>query len=291
MKGMRPSWTAVFIMMKIDLHIHSTASDGTETPRDIVRQCAAKGIDMCAVTDHDNVDAQKDAADESTRLGMRYVTGVEISAQYTGELHILGYGMDLADRAFREFMEELRTFRVERTLEFVRRLGEHGIDIALEDVKRWANGNTLGRPHVALALVEKGYADTYRDAFDTYLNEGGLCYVNRRRLMPREAIDLIRSAGGIPVLAHPGLITTDDLPRLVRSLVDLGLEGIEAHYPLHTDEQLASYLALAGQLGLIVTCGSDYHGASRENALGCETRTSKLLETSVERLAALCAAG
>lgn len=267
-----------------DLHIHSTASDGTEVPADIIKRCSEMGLELCSITDHDNVDSQAAAITESTRLGVPYITGVEISAQYTGELHILGYGMDLRNIVFSDFMEELRAFRVERTYEFIRRLREVGADITLEDVVRNAEGNTLGRPHVALALVEKGYARTYDEAFSRFLNEGGLCYVNRRKLLPKEAIELIRAAGGTAVLAHPGLVTTDDFPSLLRWLVDMGLEGIEAHYPAHSDAEQAAFLSLADDFDLLVTCGSDFHGATRRRNIGDERRGSARLSYTVQLL-------
>lgn len=264
--------------------MHSTASDGTDTPEELISKCADLALLLCSVTDHDNTDAQMPAITEAARLGQPYITGVELSVQYSGELHILGYGVDIAGEAFRNRMEELREFRVERTLEFIRRLGQAGCPISLEDVERHANGNTLGRPHVALALVERGYAKDYHEAFNTYLNEGGLCYVNRRKLGAKDAIDIIRSAGGTAVLAHPGLITTDDLPSLVRELKGYGLEGIEALYPLHTDEQVTRYLKLAEDMRLLVTCGSDYHGSVRPGAIGLERREAKALWDTVAYL-------
>lgn len=273
----------------VDLHMHSQASDGSETPAEIIARCEAAGLTLNAITDHDNIDSQEAAVAESVRRRRPYLTGVEISVQYTGELHILGYGMDIHQSGFQQMMEDLRQSRVERIGFILKSLAEHGIDVRLEDVEAAAAGNTLGRPHVALALAAKGYAPGYREAYETYLNEGGLCYVRRRKLNARQAIDLIRSAGGVPVLAHPGLITTDDLGALVHTLADAGLGGIEAFYPAHSDGQCAEYSRLAADLGLIVTCGSDSHGIYRDNAIGCEKRTSQLLEKSVETLLALSA--
>lgn len=268
----------------IDLHMHSTASDGSEPPEKIIGMCRDAQLQLNAITDHDNVDAQEAAIAESRRLGRAYLTGVEISVQHTGELHILGYGFGLQQKAFREMMEDLRRSRVERVGFILESLARHGIDLTRAEVEAQAAGSTLGRPHVALALVAAGYAADYREAFAKYLNEGGLCYVQRRRLNAREAIDLIRGAGGLPVVAHPGLITTDNLDGLVRQLADWGLGGIEAYYPAHSDAACARYNRLAAELGLIVTSGSDAHGIYRENLIGCEKRTSAQLERALDVL-------
>lgn len=268
----------------IDLHMHSLASDGSQTPEEIIRACRDAGLALCAVTDHDNIDAQARAQEESRRLGQPYLTGIEFSVRYTGELHILGYGMDLSSPAFSQMMAELRKSRVERIACIVRDLQTHGLNISLEDVVRQSRGTTLGRPHVALALAEKGYAADFHEAFSKYLDEGGLCYVRRRKLTAQQAITLIREAGGLAVLAHPGLIHTGNLPRLIRQLTAYGLAGIEAYYPAHTDAQCCDYEKLAGELGLLVTCGSDSHGIYRTNAIGCEKRNSSYLEQSAARL-------
>ena len=268
----------------IDLHMHSAASDGSQTAAEIIRECQRAQLQLNAITDHDNIDAQEEAAQESARLGRPYLTGVEISVKHTGELHILGYGMDIQQPAFRQMMEDLRKSRVERIRYILQALAEHGIDIRTEDVEAQAAGNTLGRPHVALALVARGFAASYREAFTKYLNEGGLCYVQRRKLNAREAIELIRAAGGLPVAAHPGLITTDDLEGLISELRRDGLGGIEAFYPAHSDEDVRRYCQLAGRLGLVVTCGSDSHGAYRDAAIGGEKRSSEQLESDVEKV-------
>lgn len=269
----------------IDLHMHSTASDGTDTPSQLIEECAAKELALCSITDHDNVDAQEEAVAAAARLGVPYITGVELSVQYTGELHILGYGYDHQDAAWRRSMEELRAFRIERTLEFIRRLQTEGVGITLQDVERAAMGNTLGRPHVAQAIVAKGYAKDFHEAYIKYLVEGALCYVNRRRLDARTAIDMIRSAGGTPVLAHPGLVTSDDFPALLRSLADDGLEGMEVYYPMHSDAQLEEFLSLAEDLNLLVTCGCDCHGSIRKARIGEEHRTGERLRQSAAVLA------
>lgn len=260
--------------------MHSTASDGSYTSKELLDKCATSGLDLCSITDHDCADAQESAIGYARKRGLSYLTGIEISVQHAGELHILGYGCDIGNPGYRAEMEELRAYRIDRTRQILAKLDKIGIHLTLADVERQAHGNTIGRPHVALALVENGHAANYQEAYDNYLNYGGLCYVNRRKLQAREAIDIIHDAGGTAVLAHPGLIATDDLRTEVRELVNFGLQGIEAFYPLHTDSLVSECLDYARDFDLLVTCGSDYHGPYRDGAIGKETRTDVLLEKS-----------
>ena len=269
----------------IDLHMHSTASDGTDTPKEIITKCRKLGLRLSAVTDHDTMDSQTEAIATAKELKLKYLTGVEFSVRHTGELHILGYGMDTADRELAGMMDDLRGSRVERVREIIRVVQEHGMKIDFADVERFAKGNTLGRPHVALALIEKGYASDLQDAFTRYLNEEGSCYVQRRKLSPQQAIEMILKTGGIPVLAHPKFVRTDDIEALVAELRKMGLGGIEAYYPAHSDADVERYLKIAKRHGLIVTQGSEYHGAMRPYAaIACEKRTGPYLNESIKIL-------
>ena len=269
----------------LDLHMHSTASDGTDTPSEIITKCAKLRLCLASITDHDNIDAQKEAMDCAKKNKIPYITGVEFSVRHIGELHILGYGIDVDSPKLKTMMEDLRESRVERVHAIIRSLHEHDISISFEDVERFAKGNTLGRPHVALALMEKGYASDLQDAFSRYLNENGLCYVQRRKLNPQQAMELILGAGGVPVLAHPKFVKTDDMDALVAQLAGEGLAGIEAYYPAHNDADVEKYLAMAKKYNLIVTEGSDYHGKMREYAaIACEKRGGERLLESVKIL-------
>lgn len=269
----------------IDLHMHSTASDGTDTPRTIITKCRKLGLRLSSVTDHDTIDSQREAMDTARELKIRYLTGVEFSVRHTGELHILGYGVDTENEELCALMAELREARVNRVHEIIRAVQEHGMKISFEDVERFAQGNTLGRPHVALALIEKGYASDLQDAFTRYLNEEGSCYVQRRKLNPQQAIEMIRKTGGVPVLAHPKFVRTGNIEGLVRELGELGLMGIEAYYPAHSDADVERYVGIAKRNGLMVTEGSDYHGAMRPYAaIACEKRSGDLLEASIKNL-------
>ncbi|WP_066686154.1 PHP domain-containing protein [Christensenella intestinihominis] len=269
----------------IDLHMHSTASDGTDTPKEIITKCRKLGLKLSAITDHDTMDSQPEAIATAKELRLKYLAGVEFSVRHTGELHILGYGMDTKDKELTAMMDDLRGSRVERVREIIRVVQEHGMKIEFADVERFAKGNTLGRPHVALALIEKGYASDLQDAFTRYLNEEGSCYVQRRKLNPQQAIEMILKTGGIPVLAHPKFVRADNIETLTAELKEMGLGGIEAYYPAHSDADVERYLGIAKRHGLLVTQGSDYHGAMRPYAaIACEKRTSPYLDESIKIL-------
>jgi 3',5'-nucleoside bisphosphate phosphatase len=269
----------------IDLHMHSTASDGTDTPEQLVTKCAKLGLKCSSITDHDTVDAQKAAVAQAKKYGIPYLTGVEFSVRHEGELHILGYGIDINDAHFCEELEELRESRLERIDCILEKL--HACNVAIEraDVERKASGNTLGRPHVALALIEKGYAADFTEAFSKYLNEEGLAYVMRRKLNPQDAIRLIMNAGGTAVLAHPKFIRTRNMDTLVAEMKEMGLAGVEAYYPAHTDLEAHRFEEIARRHGLLVTSGSDYHGAMRmHSAIASERRTSAYLKESLQKI-------
>ena len=267
----------------IDLHMHSTASDGTDTPEQLIMKCAKLNLQYSSITDHDTIDAQEQAAGTAKKYGIKYLTGVEFSVMHEGELHILGYGIDIASSHLHAELELLRESRLERIDMILQKLHACNISISRADVVRNASGNTLGRPHVALALIEKGYASDFTEAFNKYLNEEGLCYVKRRKLNPEDAIRLILGAGGTAVLAHPKFIRTRNLEGLVVEMKAMGLAGIEAFYPAHNDQEVQRFEELAKKHGLIVTSGSDYHGAMRmHSAIASERRTSKYLKESLQ---------
>ncbi len=269
----------------IDLHMHSTASDGTDTPAVIIKKCAKLNLACSSITDHDTIDAQAEAVEAAKKYGIKYLTGVEFSVRHEGELHILGYGINIWDKSFATELEALRESRLQRVDLILEKLRETGILISREDVVRNASGHTLGRPHVALALIEKGYAADFNEAFKKYLNEGGLCYVKRRKLDPAGAIALIRAAGGMAVLAHPKFIRTSNMEGLIEEMKEMGLEGVEAYYPAHTDTEARRYENIAKSNGLLVTAGSDYHGTMRvRSAIASERRKSKYLAESVQKI-------
>lgn len=256
----------------VDLHAHSTASDGTFSPEQLARHAQACGLVGFALTDHDTAAGVQAAGDEAKRLGLQFLPGVEISAQCPrpGTLHLLGYGIDPDSAA----MKELSAWQVEardrRNVKIVQRLKDLGLDVTLEEVQERAQG-VVGRPHIAMVLIAKGYVASKEEAFAKYLTHGGAAYVDRERLPPRQAIDLVRRAGGLTVLAHPVQLRTGndaELRRLVKDLVDLGLAGIEVIHSDHNDALIAKYTKLADRLGLLKTGGSDFHGENKRIPLG-----------------------
>lgn len=246
-----------------DLHTHTLASDGTRSPADNVRLAAEAGLAAVAVTDHDTVGGLAEAAEAGLKYGIAVVPGVEISTVHDGQdIHVLGYWIDEKDPLFLSRLADLRQVRDRRNQMIVARLQELGITITMEDVLRSVQaskkeGDTVGRPHIADALVRLGAVDSMADAFNRYLAKGAAAYMNPPRITPFDAVRWVLEAGGAPVLAHPGLYGQDEL---IPQLTDIGLVGLEAYHADHTPEQEAHYAALAAKLGLLITAGSDYHG-------------------------------
>ena len=253
----------------VDLHSHTTASDGTLTPRELVQAAARRGVRVLAVTDHDSTDGLPDALDEAARLPpLTIVPGLEINCDVPGaEVHVLGYYVEYQAAWFQDFLREQRAERAARVHRIVERLAELGMPIDPADVFALVKEGSAGRPHVAQVMVQRGYVKSVREAFDRYLHANGPANVPRRRLTPADAVRVIRRAGGVPVFAHPGLADRD---ALIPELVHAGLMGIEAIYAEHSAAQTAHYTALAREHGLVATGGSDYHGerSGRMNPLG-----------------------
>jgi len=253
----------------IDLHIHSTASDGTCTPTEILQMAADIGLQAIAITDHDTLDGSRIALSGAIPENLRFITGVEISTQapdgfpIDGSLHILGYGVDVDHPALNDALNSLQQARDERVPKIVERLNRNGIDITMDQVLAHVGDGSAGRPHVALALIENGVAQDVNDAFDRFLSKGQPGYVDKYRIPCRTALMLIREAGGVPVLAHPYLVPDDgpnDVMALVAALYDMGLMGIEAYYPHHTAADVLRYQGMADRFDLLITGGTDFHG-------------------------------
>lgn len=246
-----------------DLHTHTLASDGTESPADNVRTALAAGLFAVAITDHDTVSGIQEALAEGERSGIAVVPGVEISTVASGrDIHVLGYYLRWEDPLLLERLRELRTVRDRRNELMLEKLRELGIAITMDEVlaQRMSGGRpdeTVGRPHIAEVLMRKGVVGSLREAFDKYLGSGGAAYVNPPRIRPETAVAWIHEAGGAAVLAHPGLYGDD---RLVEELLEAGFDGVEADHSDHSPEEAERYRAMAEAKGLIVTSGSDYHG-------------------------------
>ena len=256
----------------VDLHAHTTASDGTLSPRELVSAAARRGVRVLAVTDHDSTDGLRDAVDEAAKHPpLTIVPGLEINCDAPGaagaEVHVLGYYVDHEAGWFQDFLREQRVERVARVHRIVARLAELGMPIDAAEVFAIVKEGSAGRPHVAQVMVQRGYVRSVREAFDRYLHANGPANVPRKHLTPAEAVRIIRRAHGVPVFAHPGLADRD---ALIPELVEAGLMGIEAIYAEHSAAQTAHYKDVCRAHGLVATGGSDYHGerSGRTNPLG-----------------------
>jgi 3',5'-nucleoside bisphosphate phosphatase len=243
----------------VDLHSHTTASDGTLAPRELVALAARHGVRVLAVTDHDSTAGLAEASAAAAEYpGLTIVPGIEINCDVEGaEIHVLGYFLDLEAEWFREFLRERRAERAARIHRILARLAELGMFIDAAEVFALVKEGSAGRPHVAQAMVHRGYVRSVREAFDRFLHAGGPARAPRRTLAPEDAIAVIRRARGVPVLAHPGLANRD---AMIGALVEAGLHGIESYYPEHSAAQTQVYLDLCRRHRLVATGGSDFHG-------------------------------
>jgi 3',5'-nucleoside bisphosphate phosphatase len=249
--------------MAIDLHTHSTASDGTLSPAALVDYALTKGLEALAITDHDTVEGLAEASAEAARTGFEVVPGVEISAQYPqGTLHILGYYIDFNNTAFLAQLSVLQDARAERNPKIVAKLQSLGLDITFEEIEHVAGTGLVGRPHFAQVLVNKGYVKDAQQAFDRYLKKGSPAYEEKFRFPVNDAIRMIVQAGGIPVLGHPVTLNCSNLQleAEIAAWKGMGLQGLEVYYPEHDAVQTRLYAELARRHDLVATGGSDFHG-------------------------------
>lgn len=255
--------------MRIDLHIHSTVSDGTLSPAEILTLAQKLDIAAISITDHDTLKGSRDALLCGIPPSVKFLTGVEISSDpppsftCAGSFHILGYAVDVDNSELNHTLSMLKGSRENRNPRILKLLSDMGIEIALEEVLNLTGGSQLGRPHIAQLMVKKGYARSIDAAFDEYLGNGKPAYVNRFRFECEQTIKAILNAGGIPVLAHPILLNIKEnevLENLIAILTEMGLRGIEVYYPEHTKELVAYYTRLARHYNLLITGGTDFHG-------------------------------
>ena len=257
-------------MVQADLHLHTTFSDGNLTPAQIVDLCAAQGMRYAAITDHDSTEGVGEALRAARRHPeLEVIVGVELSTDVPGsEIHLLGYFVNHEDPEFQDTMREFRDGREGRARRMVERLGELGVSVSWERVEELSGGGAIGRPHIAQAMVEAGYVEYPRDAFDRYLGRNGPAYVERARLTPAEAVRLLVSNGAVPVMAHPTFsvprFDDEGISELKRVLLDLrgeGLAGMEVYYGVYEPDVVALLKSMADELGLIPCGGSDYHAS------------------------------
>ena len=248
----------------LDLHIHTTASDGSLTPTQVVQLARKKGFSLIAVTDHDTMGGVAEALEAGKKYNVDVVPGVEISSGVTLEVHMLGYGMSPDHPVMKAMMEDMRAARVERMERIIENLQKMGVPITVEEVEAVAGG-AIGRPHIAQVLIAHGLVPDVRTAFREYIGVGAKAYVERRKMTSEQVIANLRDAGGVPVLAHGGLlrISEVELNQWIDSMATKGLMGLECYHNAHTPQMERLLRAAAERNGLLVTGGSDFHGASR----------------------------
>jgi hypothetical protein len=250
---------------EVDLHLHTTYSDGTLTPTELVDLCASKGLKVIAISDHDSTEGISEALDAAARHDIEIVKAIELSTDVPGsEIHMLGYFIDTDDLSFQDLLKIFRAGREDRGRKMVEKLNELGVDISWEQVERIADGASVGRPHVAQALVERGYVQYKKEAFDRYLGRNGLAYVERMRLEPEQAVQVLLDNGALPVMAHPLYYERKDIDKLkttVSNLKEAGMVGLEVFYGEFSDDEVAMLEGIAKQYDLIPCGGSDYHAS------------------------------
>jgi len=250
--------------VRADLHVHSTASDGTVHPKDLVALALERGLRVLAIADHDSVEGLAEAQLAAANTPLTLVPAVELSSVTPDgcDVHVLGYFIRADDTRLREHLADLRGARLKRAGTMVARLTEAGYDVSLDDVLQLSEGGAVGRSHVARALVAAGHAENVADAFRRLIGRGRPFYVSKDVRSPEEAIECIREAGGLPVIAHPGV---NGLDPLVAELAQSGLAGIEAYHADHSPQDRRRYAAMAARMGLLATGGSDFHGPVAPN--------------------------
>lgn len=248
----------------IDLHMHSIYSDGTFTPEELVAEGVRQGLTAMALTDHDTTAGLPRFLAAAKGAGLRALTGVEVSADAPqGTMHVLGYGVRENDAGFERHLKWIRDGRDERNQEILQNLNRLGMRLTYDEVRAFAGADVVARPHFAQAMIARGYVKDKREAFDRFLASGKPAYADRRRLDAAGTLQLIRDAGGLPVLAHPFTLkmTVRDLRHFVGTLKEQGLGGLEVYYSEHKPDQVRDYGKIAKDLGLVATGGSDFHGA------------------------------
>ncbi|MBN1350376.1 PHP domain-containing protein [candidate division KSB1 bacterium] len=256
-------------MQNFDFHTHTTASDGSLRPVELIELAARQGITTLAVTDHDTISGLDAACEAGKAMGITVIPGLEISIDFEpGTMHLCGYFIDTTNQALKNGLKIVQEAREKRNPRIIEKLNEMGIDITLEEVNAEVGTSRAGRPHFAKVLLEKGYVNSIQQAFDSYLAKGAPCYVNKMRLKKAEAIALIIASGGIAVLAHPiqlKLSTPVEYRAVFSELKALGASGIEAYSSYHTNQENMLFKSLAEELDMLVTGGSDFHGATKPN--------------------------
>ena len=252
-------------MHEVDLHLHTTHSDGNLSPTELVDLCARKGLKVIAVSDHDSTEGIDEALAAAKPRGIEVIPAIELSADVpNNEIHMLGYFVDITDHEFQDTLAKFRDGRKDRAREMVDRLNDLDIHITWEQVQRIADGAAVGRPHIAQAMVERGYVQYNKDAFDRYLGRNGLAYIQRPRLKPEEAVQMLLRNGALPAMAHPLYYERTNIPALEKIIADLkeaGMVGLEVHYGEFSTDEIEMLKSIAQKFDLVPCGGSDYHAS------------------------------
>ncbi len=270
--------------VRADLHLHTSHSDGAYPPREVLAKVKTAGISVISITDHDNIGAIEEAQEAGRELGVEVVPGVELSASFeVAEIHILGYFFDTTHPALREALSIFRERRLKRAERIVDKLNKLNIPLSMQSVLDEAGGDSVGRPHIANAMVSQGHAESYYHAFRQYLGNGKPAFERKEGFSPEETIALIAEAGGLSFLAHPGNYMEESA---IRHLIDAGLDGIEVIHPSHSAERVEYYKSIVDQYYLLESGGSDFHGGLKndERALGAFTVPVSVVDTMRRRL-------
>ena len=275
----------------IDLHTHTTASDGTYTPSELVELAKKTDLKAIAITDHDTINGVSEAIEAGKDLGVEVIAGTELSIEYplpeNGHMHLLGLFVDIKNPELISGLEYLRKKRDERTPKILKILNAHGISITEKEVLQEAGEGSVGRPHIARIMLKKGYVKSIKEAFERYLKKGAIAYVPKEKFEITHAINLILNSGGIPILAHPVTLKLSDeeLESHIEKLKSLGLKGIEVYYSTHTEQDTIAYLKLADKFNLLISGGSDFHGKNKPDIrLGTGKGNLRIPYTIVEQL-------
>lgn len=272
----------------IDLHTHSTASDGSLTPTQLMQAAKEGGLSAIALTDHDTIDGIEEASNAAEKLHLGFIPGIELDIRWEpGEFHLLGLGIRHPGGAFRAALDEISRRREARNLQILDRMQELSIEVNYDDIRALSGGGSVGRPHFAAALVNRGLVRNREQAFSQFLRKGKPLYVPKEGLELAQALELIKEAGGIAALAHPMslYVSWGRLPGLVKDLADQGLDGIEAWHPTAKVRSCKRLEELGTRLGLFITAGSDFHGETRpDRKLGITAGGRKIEEAILEAI-------
>ncbi len=270
--------------VRADLHLHTLHSDGAYSPRQLLTKVSTAGISVISITDHDSIGALDEARAIGDELGVEIVPGVELSASYDStEIHILGYFFDVTHPTLREALSIFREKRLKRAERIIDKLNKLNIPLSMQSVLDEAAGDSVGRPHIANAMVSQGHAESYHQAFRQYLGDGKPAYERKEGFSPEETIELIAEAGGLSFVAHPGDFLDEST---LKRLIDAGLDGIEVTHPSHSPERTQYYRSIVNQYYLLESGGSDFHGGLKndERALGAFTVPVSVVDTMRHRL-------